>query len=241
MAENEPLRLALEHYRQRKQEKLKEVQDLDAMILRLKRDLGEASQEGQPAQEEDASDTGIGEAWQESEFGTAATIKNGTKANVRPDEFFGMTYSTAAETYLVKVGHAVSMDELLDALNRGGCPVGGREPRKTLYISLIRDVRTFVPIPGRTGFLGLRKFYPNLKAVKERDPKAKRKVLRNRRLHKERTAKLKTKDVMPNGERQALCSRGCGKAPHRGSCAKSSVKEKSHPATDQMAQKGEAM
>lgn len=230
MAENEPLKKALEHYLQRKLDKLKEVQELDLMISRLRRDLGEISQETQADKEEDASDTGLSEAWQESEFGPGATLKNGMKANVRPDEFFGMTYSTAAAAYLDKVRHAVSMDELLDALNRGGCPVGGREPRKTLYISLIRDVRTFVPIPGSPGFLGLRKFYPNLKALKE---KASPQVKRKRRSRKV----AKAKGEIPKGEPQTLCSRGCGKAPHRGSCPKSSVKEKSHPATDQTAQK----
>src|SRR5712692_3163941 len=130
MAENESLRMALEHYRQRKLQKLKEMQELDLMISRLSRDLGETAQDAQGDTEEDSSESGISEAWQENEFGPAP-VKNGAKANVRPDEFFGMTYSAAAEAYLTKVGHAVSMDELLDALNRGGCPVGGREPRKT--------------------------------------------------------------------------------------------------------------
>jgi hypothetical protein len=234
MAENESLKMALEHYRQRKLSKLKEVQELDLMISRLSRDLGETSQETQAAKEEDSSDTGISNAWQENEFGPIATFANGARANVRPDEFFGMTYSTAAAAYLDKVRHAVSMDELLDALNRGGCPVGGREPRKTLYISLIRDVRTFVPIPGSPGFLGLRKFYPNLKALKEKEPKARN---ARGRLHKKRRNKANVEEMTPKGKPQTLCSRGCGKAPHRGSCAKSSVKEKSHPATDQTAQK----
>jgi hypothetical protein len=230
MAENESLRMALEHYRQRKADKLKEVQELDLMISRLSRDLGEASQEAQADTEEDSSDTGISDAWQESEFGPLATLKNGTKANVRPDEFFGMTYSTAAAAYLDKVRHAVSMDELLDALNRGGCPVGGREPRKTLYISLIRDVRTFVPIAGRSGFLGLRKFYPNLKALKEKkeEPKAKRK----KRSRKKKGNKPKAEGVTPKGKP--------GPKP-KGSVQPISVKEKSHLATGQTAQKGEAM
>jgi hypothetical protein len=222
MAENESLRLALEHYRQRKLDKLKEVQELDLMISRLSRDLGEASQEVQGNREEDSSDTGISDAWQENEFGPAATFKNGTKANVRADEFFGMTYSTAATAYLDKVKHAVSMDELLDALNRGGCPVGGKEPKKTLYISLIRDVRTFVPIAGRSGFLGLRKFYPNLKALKEKEPKPRRK----KRARKKRAAKAD--EVMPKGKP--------GPKP-KGSVQPISVKEKSHPVTDQTAQK----
>jgi len=157
------------------------------MISRLRRDLGDTAQEVQADEEEDSSETGLGETWREAEFGPAAvTAKAGTKANVRPDEFFGMTYTTAAAAYLERVGHAVSMDELLNALNQGGCPVGGKEPRKTLYISLIRAVKTFVPIPGKSGYLGLRKFYPNLKAAKEEkeDKQPKRKRRRRRRLQK---------------------------------------------------------
>jgi hypothetical protein len=227
MAENESLRMALEHYRQRKAEKLTEVQELDLMISRLSRDLGDTSQET-PAdrEEEDSSNTGISEAWQENEYGS--TAKNGAKTTLRPDEFFGMTYSIAAEAYLNKVGHAVSMDELLDALNRGGCPVGGREPRKTLYISLVRDVRTFVPIAGRTGFLGLRKFYPNLKALKEKEPKAKHKKRRKKKAKRAARAA----ETVPKGKP--------GPKP-KSEKPPSSIKEKSHLATDQTAQKGEAM
>ena len=59
------------------------------------------------------------------------------------------------------------MEELLDALKRGGSPVGGKSPKKTLYISLVRS-REFIPIPGHTRFVGLRKLYPNLKAVADK-------------------------------------------------------------------------
>jgi hypothetical protein len=70
----------------------------------------------------------------------------------------GKTYINAAKNYLDRVGHAVSLDELVDALKSGGCPVGGKTPKKTLYISLVRS-RDFKPVPGRTGFVGLKKFY----------------------------------------------------------------------------------
>jgi hypothetical protein len=63
------------------------------------------------------------------------------------------------------------VDELVDVMKKGGCPVGGVDPRKTLYISLVRDVRTFYPIPGKMGFIGLREFYPNLKGKKPGRPK----------------------------------------------------------------------
>jgi hypothetical protein len=84
----------------------------------------------------------------------------GARPKLRDDEFTGMTYKDAAKSYLEKVGHAVSMEELLDALRDGGCPVGGVSPKKTLYISLVRG-REFKPVPGKSGMLGLRSFYQN--------------------------------------------------------------------------------
>ena len=83
---------------------------------------------------------------------------SGIKPKPRPDQFMGMTYQAAAKSYLEGVGHAVTMDELLEALKRGGCPVGGANPKKTLYISLVRS-REFVPVPGQSGYIGLRGFY----------------------------------------------------------------------------------
>ena len=217
MADNEKLRGALEVYLEQKRAKLEEVRQLDLIISRLSRDLGEAAQEPQSEQERnDPGDTGNGETWGESGLGLASA-RSTSKANVRPDAFFGMSYTTAAATYLENVGHAVSMDELLDALNKGGAPVGGKEPKKTLYISLVRAVKTFVPIPGRSGFLGLRKFYPNLKAVKEGiDATAKA---------KKKKAKKKKKKTEP-------------KATASTAHSPSSAKTKDRPEADQAAQKG---
>jgi hypothetical protein len=89
-----------------------------------------------------------------------AGVVDGTRPKLRDDEFTGMTYQSAAKDYLTRVGHAVSMEELLEALRNGGCPVGGVNPKKTLYISLIRG-REFKPVPGKPGMLGLRSFYQN--------------------------------------------------------------------------------
>jgi hypothetical protein len=52
---------------------------------------------------------------------------SGARPKLRDDEFTGMTYKDAAKCYLEKVGHAVSMEELLDALREGGCPVGAKK------------------------------------------------------------------------------------------------------------------
>jgi hypothetical protein len=221
MAENDSLRKTLEHYLQLKSSKIEEVRQLDLVISQLSRDLGEAVPRPQAEEKDASAGDSIGDAWRENEFGTTTPTSTGTRTAVRADEFVGLTYSGAARAYLEKVGHAVSMEELLEVLNRGGCPVGGKEPKKTLYISLIRDVRTFVPIPGRSGFLGLRKFYPNLKALKEKkdEPKKRKKSSRKKTAAKARTESVVSKrrpGPKSKGDKPAI-----------------STKEKSHLAEDQ--------
>lgn len=174
MAQNESLKKALDFYLEQKRAKLEEVRQLDIILARLGSDAG-ASSSDVPLSES-PSDS-MGNEWQDRADISMQPAES--RANVRADEFFGMTYTSAAKAYLEKVGHAVSMDELMRALSNGGCKVGGKDPKKTLYISLIRDVRNFVNIPGKSGILGLRKFYPNLKSLNEKRnekaPKAKRK------------------------------------------------------------------
>jgi hypothetical protein len=72
-----------------------------------------------------------------------------------------MSQGDAAKAYLNKMGHAVAVSELVTALNKGGCKVGGADPERTLYIVLIRNTKDFVKVPN--GYLGLRAMYPNLK------------------------------------------------------------------------------
>jgi hypothetical protein len=83
---------------------------------------------------------------------------SGARIALRPDEFTGKSYLDSAKSYLERVGRAVSVEDLLDALKRGGSPVGGKTPKKTLYVSLVRG-REVVPIPGQNGWVGLRKWY----------------------------------------------------------------------------------
>jgi len=174
MAVNESLRKAIEFYLEQKRTKLEEIRQIDVVLTRLNNDLGMSS--------DDAPITSDSESvvdFDELEKIDSAIMN---RTAVRPDEFFGMTHAMAAKAYLEKMGHAVSMDELIEALTGGGCQVGGKDPKKTLYISLVRDVRNFVNIPGRSGFLGLRKFYPNLKAVNEKRGEKGSKLKRKKRI-----------------------------------------------------------
>lgn len=79
-------------------------------------------------------------------------------SNIRPDQFFGKSNVVAAEEYLKMVGHAVSLDEIYDALIKGGITYSG-DGKKTVYVSLTRSNK-FIRV-GK-GTYGLKEFYPNI-------------------------------------------------------------------------------
>lgn len=80
--------------------------------------------------------------------------------SVRPDQFFGMSHTGAAEAYLKMLGYAAPIEEILETLRNGGIAFSGVDPRKTLYTELVRGTKKFVLVPPQT--FGLREFYPNL-------------------------------------------------------------------------------
>src|ERR1700722_13039252 len=128
MADIDHLRKTLEYYMQQRQQKLDELRPIDLMIRQLRADLGEAQPESQITDDQIALPLPARSGLHPLSF-------------LRPDEFFGMSQSDAAKAYLEKVGHAITLDELLEALQKGGANVGGVEPRKTLYVSLARNPR----------------------------------------------------------------------------------------------------
>jgi hypothetical protein len=150
MDTKESLRQTLEHFLQQKQKKVDEIRGLDLAIRQIRMELGE------DVDEEDA-----GLALSDMEHRDTPLPLKRTGLDVRPDQYFGMSQGDAAKAYLKMRGQAVSIDELVKALTSGGCKVGGADPKRTLYISLVRNVREFVP--PQPGFIGLRDFYPNLK------------------------------------------------------------------------------
>ena len=165
MEEKEALQKARDIYIQQFRAKAEELRPFFKKISSLDQDIGDSTDLvamlGEIVTEAQTSES--------TQLGMAGS--GSARPNIRPDAFVGDTYSIAAKKYLKQVGYAVSVDELVDVMKKGGCPVGGVDPRKTLYISLVRDVRTFYPIPGKMGFIGLREFYPNLKGKKPGRPK----------------------------------------------------------------------
>jgi hypothetical protein len=162
MANNDWMQTALQHYREQREriveqlppELLFEFRAAELMIRKLEQDLGTGPQMVVSDPPYATSGAPV--------FGASSPSKTLAKTEVRPDEFFAMTISEAARAYLGRVGHAVSFDEMLEKLKAGGCRVGGVNPKQTLYISLVRNTRDFVPTG--SGHIGLRSFYPGLKA-----------------------------------------------------------------------------
>lgn len=193
MSANDSLKPALEHYRQKRAGLLDEVRKIDATIRQLEGDLGEISLDDSPAL---FPDNYADLAPDVPERGPAVA---GRPVEVRRDEFFGMTQSEAAKRYLEKVNQAVSMDELVAKLRAGGCKVGAANARHSLYVSLVRNTREFVPLGD--GFLGLRKFYPGLKAAATKTAATKGKKAKGKRkakkllVKKEKSQRVKAQPV----------------------------------------------
>jgi len=162
MSTNDWMVAALQHYREQREriieqlspELVFEFRAAELMIQKLQQDLGEAPQPilANPPY-----------ALPQMTVQPSVAKAPNKSAEVRPDDFFAMTINDAARAYLDRVGHAVSLEELLDKLKAGGCKVGGANPKQTLYISLVRNTRDFVPTGN--GFIGLRRFYAGLKAL----------------------------------------------------------------------------
>jgi hypothetical protein len=205
MSAQDFLRQTLEYYRQQKQKKLEELRPIELTIRQIELELGETPEAPphfdlllQPNVELN---------------GERRPVSNGKKPDVRGDEFFSMSQAEAARTYLNKVGHAVPLDELVEVLNKGGCPVGGVDPKKTMYIALIRNTKDFVRIPSN-GYIGLRSRYAGLKALPKTTTKQKAKARKNGKL-KLRARLKSSKSAKAIKQMPAAKSRAGGAQPVR--------------------------
>lgn len=153
MAGTDSIREAIETLSAREKKLLEELNQLRVSIRTLKQAAGiELTPE-----EAEAPEVAMASS-PEASFEPKTTNGFAGKLTVRPDEFFGMTHAEASRRYLKKVGHAVSFEELVGVLQKGGCKLSGSDPKKVLYISLIRNSKDFVP--PQPGFVGLKEFYP---------------------------------------------------------------------------------
>jgi hypothetical protein len=200
MEQNDFLKKALEHWKQQRQkrieEMLAEIAALDTTIRQHQIQLGESLEDLPPPLAVSQGSKGP-----EIKIPAAHAVTGDYKP--RADEFFGKGQVDAAREYLERIGHAMSLDAILQAITNGGCKVGGADPKRTLLVVLSANKRDFVNTGG--GNWGLRKFYPNMpklgrpeggathhkKAGKRRGKKAKRNA-------KLKTNAIKTKPPKPN-------------------------------------------
>jgi hypothetical protein len=136
MDELEHLRRTLDHYRQQLDQKLEELKPIEQMIRQLEIDLGEPPSSAQ----HELSDTIGSSMATPSPSGSFATSGSYIKSPlISADAFYGMSQSEAAKKYLRLVKRAVPFEELVSALRKGGATLGGKDPKKTLYVSLARN------------------------------------------------------------------------------------------------------
>lgn len=153
---------------------------------------------------------------------------------VRADQFYGKALATAAAEYLGVRQQACQPEDILQGLIAGGFDfdvLGWKEDdrMRSLAMSLAKNTGSAGKFHRlKNGSFGLRVWYDEdfLKKAASGSVEARN---RSKGGKAQKAASAKS----------ALCSRGCGKPTHRGSCgpAKSSAKTTSHPAVDQMAQK----
>ncbi len=114
------------------------------------------------------------------------------RSKVVPGEFFGQSQTEAAAQYLKKIGHAVHIDQILEALKTGGVKFEGKDPKINLYTVLVRATRKFVLVS--PGTFGLIDFYPDRpRPDREKKFKRKKRGLSGRKL----TAKKTDSDKVP--------------------------------------------
>jgi hypothetical protein len=175
-----------------------------------------------------------------------------SSSSVRADQFYGQGLATSAAEYLAIRKQACQPDEILRALEAGGFDfdmMGWKEDDRlrAFAISLAKNTGTAGKFHRlKNGSFGLRSWYDEEFLKKAAAGANERAKAKNKAKKKKTPAKITTAgtaDKQIEDASQTLCSRGCGKPPHKGGCrpldAKGSAKDKVHLAADQTAQKEE--
>lgn len=97
---------------------------------------------------------------------SAKSILNG----IRPDEYLGQAPLDAAKIFLRRVHRAVGLDEIAEAVQKGGALTTGSDWKEKLDASLLRSTREVVKV--QNGIYGLAEFYTleQLKALRGTRP-----------------------------------------------------------------------
>ena len=87
---------------------------------------------------------------------TFSSPKSATNS-IRPDEYLGVDPLKAAKQYMRRVGRAVHIDEIAEAISKGGAAISGAAWKDKLLRSLTRSTADVVKV--QEGTFGLAEFY----------------------------------------------------------------------------------
>lgn len=104
--------------------------------------------------------TGGGFAWTQSPHREEVGVDSPSvvsPANIRPDDYLGDMPLGAAKKYLRRVRRAADLDEIAEAISKGGAAIKGTDWKADLDASLLRSTREVVKVREET--YGLVEFY----------------------------------------------------------------------------------
>ncbi len=82
---------------------------------------------------------------------------------IKPDQFYGKSNTVATEEYLKMLHHSTSIENIYQALIKGGIVFSGKDPQKSLYVSLVRAHKKFEKVgKGKNTTFGLKEWYPDV-------------------------------------------------------------------------------
>lgn len=92
--------------------------------------------------------------------GTAENIDSTGNVQIKPDQFYKKSQTSATEEYLRMVGHAMHLDDIFNALKEGGVKFTG-DGKKVLYSQVSRATKKFAKVKGEglSATYGLEKWY----------------------------------------------------------------------------------
>jgi len=162
MIETDHIRKTLEYYRKLREKRVEEIRPVLDEIRGYELIIQKLAEDAREPVNIEPLNLGAGAMPENPIPANTLTPKAAGRVTLRPDEFFQMSQSEAAKAYLRMVGRAISMDELVSALQAGGAKVGGADPKRTLYVSLKANPKKEFVWPTKD-HVGLAEFYQNRK------------------------------------------------------------------------------
>jgi hypothetical protein len=182
----------------------RERERIQIAIQVIKGDAGEAERP------EESTGGGEGEEVSLSTFGggyldgVLSSSSSPRRAEIRPDTFFGLSHHQAARKYLLDLGHADRLENIVKAIMAGGVDVGGANPVETLRATLTRNTGVFVRVG--PGTFGLREFYPHLGnkpprvVTKKKPQRPKKKIVAKKKKRRNRNDQDEGKEGKTNAD-----------------------------------------